>query len=121
MIKTPLLVSPGSEQIRATIERDGLIFVRWGEAGQPDLPAVVTPQRVDSETQNQAAFAMIEYDLLDNLTLTAEGRYGEDNLHSGGSSRFSKTSNTGFVPGSSTIVGGAETGRTISATVKYAF
>ena len=69
-------------------------------AGQPDLPAVVTPQSVDSETQNQAAFAMIEYDLLDNLTLTAEGRYGEDTLHSGGSSRFSKTSNTGFVPGS---------------------
>jgi outer membrane receptor protein involved in Fe transport len=28
---------------------------------------------------------------------------------------------TGFVPGSTTIVGGAETGRTISATVKYAF
>ncbi|MCB0979958.1 MAG: aconitate hydratase, partial [Ilumatobacter sp.] len=25
MVKTPLLVSPGSEQIRATIERDGLI------------------------------------------------------------------------------------------------
>ncbi|MCP5327397.1 MAG: TonB-dependent receptor [Sinobacteraceae bacterium] len=69
-------------------------------AGLPDLPAVLTPQAVDSKTKNEAAFAMFEFDVLDNLTLTAEGRYGKDTIHSGGTSRYSKSSNTGFVPGS---------------------
>lgn len=69
-------------------------------AGQPDLPAVFTTQAVDSSTQNEAAFAMVEFDLLDQLTLTAEGRYAKDTIHTGGRSVFSKSSNTGFVPGS---------------------
>ena len=69
-------------------------------AGQRDLAPALTPQVVDSKTQNQAVFAMLEYDLLDNLVLTAEARYAEDEIHTGGSSRFSKTSATGFVAGS---------------------
>jgi len=68
--------------------------------GQPDLPPSITPQAVDSSTKNEAAFAAVEFDLLDNLTLTAEGRYAEDTIHTGGRSNFSKSSNTGFVPGS---------------------
>lgn len=68
--------------------------------GQPDLPAVITPQARDASTKNEAVFAMVEFDLLDNLTLTAEGRYAEDAIHTGGRSVFSKSSNTGFVPGS---------------------
>ncbi|MGD9598322.1 MAG: TonB-dependent receptor [Steroidobacteraceae bacterium] len=69
-------------------------------AGQPDLPAVITPQAVDSSTKNEAVFAMLEFDVLDDLTLTAEGRYAQDEIHTGGRSVFSKSSNTGFVPGS---------------------
>lgn len=69
-------------------------------AGLPDLPAVVTPQAVDSSTKNEAVFGMVEFDLLDNVTLTAEGRYAEDTIHTGGRSVFSKSSNSGFVPGS---------------------
>lgn len=68
--------------------------------GQPDLPAVITPQARDASTKNEAVFAMVEFDLLDNLTLTAEGRYAEDKIHTGGRSVFTKASNTGFVPGS---------------------
>jgi outer membrane receptor protein involved in Fe transport len=69
-------------------------------AGLPDLPPVITPQAVDSGTKNEAVFAMVEFDVLDNLTLTAEGRYAEDTIHTGGRSVFSKSSNTGFMPGS---------------------
>ena len=69
-------------------------------AGLPDLPAVVTPQTVDSSTKNEAVFGMVEFDLLDNVTLTAEGRYAEDTIHNGGRSVFAKSSNTGFIPGS---------------------
>ena len=68
--------------------------------GQPDLPARITPQDVDSGTKNEAVFAMLEFDVLENLTLTAEGRQAEDTIHTGGRSVFSKTSNTGFMPGS---------------------
>lgn len=69
-------------------------------AGQPDLPAVFTPQSVDSSTRNEAAFAMVEFDLLDQLTLTAEGRYAKDTIHTGGRSAFAKSANAGFIPGS---------------------
>lgn len=69
-------------------------------AGQPDLPPVITPQAVDSGTKNKAVFALLEFDLLKNLTLTAEGRYAKDEIHTGGRSSFSKSSNSGFVPGS---------------------
>lgn len=69
-------------------------------AGLPDLPAVLTPQSVDSSTKNEAVFAMLEFDVLDNLTLTAEGRYAEDKIHTGGRSVYSKSSNSGFAPGS---------------------
>jgi len=68
--------------------------------GQPDLPPVINTQTNDASTKNQAVFALVEFDLLDNLTLTAEGRYAEDTLHRGGVSNFNKSSNTGFVPGS---------------------
>lgn len=69
-------------------------------AGLPDLPARITPQSVDSSTKNEAVFGMVEFDLLDNVTLTAEGRYAEDTIHTGGRSVFSKSSSSGFVPGS---------------------
>jgi outer membrane receptor protein involved in Fe transport len=69
-------------------------------AGQPDFPAVFTTQGVDSSTKNEAAFAMVEFDLTDQLTLTAEGRYAKDTIHTGGNSVYSKSANTGFIPGS---------------------
>lgn len=69
-------------------------------AEQPDLPPVMTTQAIDSRTRNKAAFAMVEFDVLENLTLTAEARYAEDEIHTGGTSVFSKSSNTGFLPGS---------------------
>lgn len=68
--------------------------------GQPDLPAVFATQAIDASTKNEAAFAMVEFDLLDSLTLTAEGRYAKDTIHTGGSSVFTKSTNTGFLPGS---------------------
>ncbi|MBV6424061.1 MAG: Vitamin B12 transporter BtuB [Steroidobacteraceae bacterium] len=96
-------------------------------AGLPDLPAVITPQAVDSSTKNEAVFAMLEFDLLDDLTLTAEGRYAEDKIHTGGRSRFSKSSNSGFVPGSyssgctvaSTPIAGSPNRQTLTCSNAY--
>lgn len=95
--------------------------------GQPDLPAVITPQDRDVSTKNEAVFAMVEFDLLDNLTLTAEGRYAEDTIHTGGRSVFSKSSNTGFVPDSysdgctvvNAPIAGSPNRQTLSCTNSY--
>ena len=96
-------------------------------AGQPDLPPVITPQAVDSSTKNEAAFAMIEFDVLENVALTAEGRYAKDTIRNGGRSVFSKSSNTGFVPGSfstgctvtSTPIAGSPNRQTLSCANAY--
>jgi len=71
-----------------------------GAPGQPDLPANISRQRVDSKTTNEALFALLEFDVTDQVKLTAEGRYAEDEISVGGTSRATKSSATGFVPGS---------------------
>ena len=48
----------------------------------------------------QALFALLEFDVTDQVKLTAEGRYAEDEISVGGTSRATKSSATGFVPGS---------------------
>lgn len=71
-----------------------------GAAGQPDRPANVTRQRVDSKTTNEAAFALLEFAITDQVRLTAEGRYAEDEIAAGGVSKVVKASPTGFLPSS---------------------
>lgn len=71
-----------------------------GPPGQPDLPPNISRQRVDSKTTNEALFALLEFDVTDQVKLTAEARYAEDEITVGGTSRAVKASATGFIPGS---------------------
>ena len=66
--------------------------------GPPDLPASLTPQDVDSG-EERGRLRDAQFDVLENLTLTAEALCGRHDPQ-GGRSVFSKTGNTGFLPGS---------------------
>lgn len=67
--------------------------------GLPDGPPVLTKQKVDASTENKAVFGTIEYEPIDDLIFTFEGRYAKDSIYRGGVSTYSKSSNTGFISG----------------------
>ncbi|TVQ47906.1 MAG: TonB-dependent receptor [Gammaproteobacteria bacterium] len=62
-------------------------------------PAALTPQVGGAKVENQALFAMVEFDVNDQLTLTAEARYARDKVSSSGISNFNRTAPTP-IPGS---------------------
>jgi iron complex outermembrane receptor protein len=53
-------------------------------------PVALTPQSTVDEVENQSVFAMVEYDVSDRFTLTAEARYARDKVDSFGTSNYNR-------------------------------
>lgn len=62
-------------------------------------PAALTAQGTSEDIRNVALFAMVEYDVTEQLTLTAEARYARDKIEASGTSNFVRAG-PAFVPGS---------------------
>ncbi|MCC5795339.1 MAG: TonB-dependent receptor [Chromatiales bacterium] len=105
-----------SQELRVLSPRDerfrwlaGLYYFkdRDGEISTGDLsgtvatgaPAVLTRQPSRGSVENQAVFAMVEFDILPDLTFTAEGRYARDKISESGRSVYNRPGPTA-TPGS---------------------
>ncbi|MCC5867384.1 MAG: TonB-dependent receptor [Gammaproteobacteria bacterium] len=62
-------------------------------------PAVLTAQGTSDEVENQSVFGMVEFDVTDRFTLTAEARYARDKITFSGQSNFNRAAPTA-IPGS---------------------
>ena len=66
------------------------------------VQATLTPQATGVELENNAVFGMVEFDVTDQFTLTAEARYARDKLSLDGQSNF--VLNNAAEPGSDSCV-----------------